>query len=189
MLASLPGAEAESRWIAQRLTASVLTGDHATEAAVRRLMPSASIIHLATHGFAYSSEARARDSFIALAPGDGHDGVLTLGEIVEELPPLTAELVVLSACQTALGNLRQAEGTIGLQRAFIAKGVGSVLVSQWNVSDAATELLMRHFYTHWFGGSSKSEALRQAQVMVRGEPGSRFHHPSFWGGFQLVGLD
>jgi CHAT domain-containing protein/tetratricopeptide (TPR) repeat protein len=186
-LASLTGAEIEGRRVAEQMGAPLLTGDAATEATVKGWLPSATLVHLATHGYAYSSEARARDSFIALAPTTEEDGMLTVGEVLDDLPALSAELVVLSACQTGLGDLKQAEGTVGLQRAFLAKGARSVLVSLWSVSDEATTQLMKSFYTHWVGGASKAEALRRAQGEVRGEPGSRFHHPRFWAAFQLVG--
>jgi CHAT domain-containing protein len=102
---------------------------------------------------------------------------------------MRAELVVLSACQTGLGDLKQAEGTIGLQRAFLARGARSVLVSLWNVDDAATRLLMERFYTHWLGATphTKAEALQLAQRDVRAQP--QFAHPMYWAGFQLVGAD
>ena len=57
-----------------------------------------------------------------------------MGEVIDEAPQLSADLVVLSACQTGLANLKQAEGTVGLQRAFLAKGARRVLVSLWSVS-------------------------------------------------------
>lgn len=186
-LSPLPGADTEAAWIAGRFSTSALRAGAATEAEVRRRMPSASVIHLATHGMAYSSAERARDSFLALGPDSDHDGLLTVGEVLDAVPALRADLVVLSACQTGLGNLRQAEGTVGLQRAFLAKGARSVLVSLWSVSDEATDLLMRRFYAEWLAGATKPEALRRAQVAVRGQRGSRFHHPRFWAAFQLVG--
>jgi tetratricopeptide (TPR) repeat protein len=189
VLGPLVGAENEARWVAQEVGTTVLAGGAATEAEVRARLPGASIVHLASHGYAYGSEARARDSFIALASGSEQDGLLTVGEVLDEIAPLSAELVVLSACQTGLGDLKQAEGTVGLQRAFLAKGARSVLVSLWSVSDEATEQLMRRFYAHWLRGSSKAEALRRAQAEVRGEPGSRFHDPRYWAAFQLVGAD
>ena len=186
-LGSLPGAEAEGMWIANRVGTTLLRGGAATEAEVRQRLPAARLVHLATHGYAYSSEARARDSFVALAPTAEQDGLLTVGEVLDGVESLSAELVVLSACQTGLGDLKHAEGTVGLQRAFLAKGAKSVLVSLWSISDEATEQLMQRFYTHWLNGSSKAEALRRAQSEVRGESGSRFHDPRYWAAFQLVG--
>jgi CHAT domain-containing protein len=149
------------------------------------------VVHLATHGFAYSSDERARQSFVALAPGEGQDGLLTVGELLDDPGlGLRAELVVLSACQTGLGDLKRAEGTIGLQRALLARGARSVLVSQWSVSDLATARLMTSFYRHWIGDRdhpTRAEALRRAQQDVQRSPG--LGHPRFWAAFQLVGAD
>jgi CHAT domain-containing protein len=187
-LRPLPGAESEARWVSNLLRTEALLGGDATEEAVAARLPAATLIHLATHGYAYGSDARVRESFVALAPGAGQDGVLTLGEILDALPPLRAELVVLSACQTGLGDLRFAEGVVGLQRGLLARGARSVLVSLWNVDDDATAELMRGFYLHWTEDRdqpSKAEALRRAQAEVRAMPG--FEHPRFWAAFQLVG--
>lgn len=188
-LRSLPGAESEARFVAQRWGVEPLLGSHATESEVRRRLPTARIVHLATHGYAYASDVRARDSFVALAPDSVQDGLLTVGELLDD-PALTlsAELVVLSACQTGLGDVKRAEGTVGLQRAFLAKGARSLLVSLWSVSDEATRLLMERFYDHWLLDSDvpgKAEALRRAQTDVRKR--KQFEHPRFWAAFQLVG--
>jgi len=185
--AALPAAAAEAAWLAGLLETEPLTADAALETTVKDRLPNAPIAHLATHGYAFSEETRARDSFVALAAGDGEDGLLTVGEIIDG-PTLAAELVVLSACQTGLGNLKQAEGTVGLQRAFLAKGARAVLVSLWSVSDQATDQLMRRFYAHWLEDPdvpSKAEALRRAQTDVQAMKG--FEHPRYWAAFQLVG--
>jgi CHAT domain-containing protein len=84
--------------------------------------------------------------------------------------------------------LRRAEGIVGLQRAFLAKGARSVLVSLWSVDDAATRLLMERFYTHWLDDAdhpSKADALRRAQTDLRRTAG--YNDPRFWAAFQLVG--
>ncbi len=190
-LAPLSGAEAEGRWVAGQFGTTALTGPRASEAVVRARLGGATVVHLATHGYAYASEAQARNSFVALAPDSTHDGLLTVGEVLDDPDlKLSADLVVLSACQTGLGDLKQAEGTVGLQRAFLAKGARSVLVSLWSVSDEATSLLMKGFYAHWLNDPdhpSKAEALRRAQAEVRGTPGSRSYEPRYWAAFQLVG--
>jgi tetratricopeptide (TPR) repeat protein len=188
-LTSLPGAAAEGKWVADYIGSPFLTGAEATQVTVEERLGRASIIHLATHGFAYSSESMARQSFVALAPGGGKDGLLTVSEVLDNPSlSLSAELVVLSACQTGLGNLKQAEGTVGLQRAFLARGARSILVSLWSVSDTATTILMRDFYTHWLGDRdhpTKAEALRRAQIALRSDPA--FKDPLYWAAFQLVG--
>jgi CHAT domain-containing protein/tetratricopeptide (TPR) repeat protein len=190
-LRPLPGAAAEGRRVAAMLGTQALIGKAATESAILARLPNAPLVHFATHGLAYSTDAKARESFIAFAPDSANNGLLTVGEILDN-PALTlsAELVVLSACQTGLGNLKQAEGTVGLQRAFLAKGARSVLVSLWSVDDAATRILMERFYTHWLGGMqpvNKAEALRRAQEDLRRMPA--YAHPRYWSAFQLVGAD
>ena len=188
-LASLPATDEEATAVARILGAAPLRAADATESAVRRQLPTAPIVHLATHGYAYASMADVRNSFVALASDSMHDGFLDVGEILDDRAiALRAELVVLSACQTGLGRFRYAEGTVGLQRAFLAKGARSVLVSMWNVSDNATALLMQRFYEHWLrdrDGPSKAEALRRAQNDLRAT--RRFESPKYWAAFQLVG--
>ena len=189
LLPPLPAAETESRWVAERLKVAAVVGAAATERTIRARMPQARLIHLATHGFAFASDARARDSFVALAADSLHDGLLTVGEILDdERLALLADLVVLSACQTGLGDLKDAEGTIGLPRAFLARGARTVLVSLWSVSDDATRLLMERFYTHWLDdpdSPTKAQALQRAAADVRATDG--FEHPRYWAAFQLVG--
>lgn len=103
--------------------------------------------------------------------------------MLSEVPPLSAELVVLSACQPALGKLSKTEGTFGFPRAFLARGARRVLVPLWNVDDAVTEELMARFYDHWLAGADAAEALRRAQYEVR----ETHPHPRYWAAFQLVG--
>ena len=190
-LRTLPGAEAESRTVARMLGAQVLTGQAATESVVRGRMASATLIHFATHGLGFGSHTSARRSYVAFAPDTAQDGLLTLGELMDDHAlALRADLVVLSACQTGLGDLKKAEDSIGLQRAFLAKGARSVLVSLWNVDDKATRLLMEKFYTYWLDPNvvrTKAQALQMAQEAVRRTPG--YANPKYWAAFQLVGAD
>ncbi|HUR92885.1 MAG TPA: CHAT domain-containing protein, partial [Gemmatimonadaceae bacterium] len=189
VLEPLPGAQSEGEWLAQRLGAQLLTGDAASEGTVRDRLPSARIVHLATHGLAFGSDASVRKSYVALAADAAHDGLLTLGEVMDDdALRLMADLVVLSACQTGLGDPKQAEGTVGLQRGLLAKGARTVLVSLWSVDDEATGFLMRRFYEHWLGGAGKAEALRRAQTDVRTSASHpNWRHSRYWAAFQLVG--
>ena len=132
---SLPGARMEGQAVADSLGhVQWLTGALANEGAVRASLPDAKLVHLATHGLVYASDAHARLSFVALAPDATHDGHLSVAKMLDSVT-FRADLVVLSACQTAVGNVKSAEGTLGLQRAVLAKGARSVLVSLWNVSE------------------------------------------------------
>jgi len=94
--------------------------------------------------------------------------------------------VVLSACETGLGEIRGGEGIIGLTRAFQYAGTRSVLASLWRVDDRATADLMERFYRHLRGGESQDEALRTVQLeLLRGKPGAAAPH--FWASMQLYG--
>lgn len=189
VLPPLPAAEREARFVSEALGTRLLTGDGATEDAIRRRLNEATVIHLATHGYAYSAQSSTGKTFVALAPGGEHDGLLTVNDLLDDPEvSLRADLVVLSACQTALGAPTASEGTLGLQRALLARGASSVLVSLWSVSDQATQLLMERFYHYWLreeDAVDKAESLRRAQRDVAATPG--FEHPRFWAAFQLVG--
>jgi CHAT domain-containing protein len=102
---------------------------------------------------------------------------------------LDADLVTLSACQTALGKL-SGDGVIGLSRAFLVAGARSVLVSQWKVDDEATRDLMTAFYTRYLKeGLGKAQALRAAMNDLRSNSNAQYAHPNKWAAFTLVGAE
>ncbi len=109
---------------------------------------------------------------------------------------LDADLVVLSACETALGRELAGEGLLGLTRAFQLAGARAVLASLWPVADDSTAELMRRFHANLRAGMAKEEALRHAQLdFIRGAAGdppagaarAGLAHPFFWAAFQLYG--
>lgn len=110
------------------------------------------------------------------------DGILLSSEI-SELDLRNTDLVVLSACETALGDVKS-EGVYGLQRAFKLAGVNSLIMSLWKVDDDATQLLMTSFYNNYMNGMSKRESLINAQKKVRDTPG--FEKPYNWAAFILL---
>ena len=93
-------------------------------------------------------------------------------------------LVVLSACESAKGELKPGQGVYGLQRAFKIAGAENVLVSVKNVDDKATQLLMKYFYTNVGEGVNYVDALRNAQLEMLKHP--LFNAPKFWNGFILI---
>jgi CHAT domain-containing protein len=119
------------------------------------------------------------------------DGLLTALE-VEGLDLWGTELVVLSACETGLGELQVGEGALGLRRAFQLAGAQTVLASLWKVPDDETERLMTAFFRHWLGGVEPAEALRQAQLELirtlrQGVGTRRTAPPLYWAGFVCHG--
>lgn len=110
------------------------------------------------------------------------DGILLSAEI-SGMDLSNTDLVVLSACETALGNVTS-EGVYGLQRAFKLAGVNSIIMSLWKVDDDATQLLMTTFYKYYLKGMSKRNALLAAQKLVKNTPG--FEDPYNWAAFILL---
>ena len=95
------------------------------------------------------------------------------------------ELVVLSACETGLGEVRNGEGVFGMQRAFQVAGAQSVMMSLWKVSDEATSLFMSTFYHNFLETGNKRLAFKATQQTFRSNP--NYKHPYYWGAFVLVG--
>ena len=115
-------------------------------------------------------------------PAEGQDeGILNALEIAQtDLRGL--DLVVLSACQTALGDVVNGEGVFGLQRGFKKAGAKSILMSLWIVDDDITALLMTEFYKAWTSGMTKAGALKAAQDVVK----EKYPDPNHWAGFILL---
>ena len=124
----------------------------------------------------------------AAPSADLDDGVLTAYEAMG-LNLQGTELVVLSACQTGLGQVRNGEGVFGLRRALQVAGAEAVLMSLWPVPDNATQELMSLFYAKWLNGRDKHQALREAQLEMREKIRERHGRdlPFYWGAFVLVG--
>lgn len=202
----LPGTKKEVETIAraakgQRIQARTFLEDEATEARLKSL-ESPDLLHVATHGFFMAdlppeSDATLREnpllrSGLLLAgaeltlkgtPPPEEDGILTAQEAMN-LSLEGTELVVLSACETGLGQVQNGEGVYGLQRAFRQAGARSVLMSLWKVSDEATQEMMTTFYDNLLTRrQAKREAFRNARQSLR----ERFPEPYYWGAFVLVG--
>ena len=127
-------------------------------------------------------------SALALGKSPPDDGRLTVVEIFTAKVPV--DLVTLSACESGRGRIYQAEGILGLTRAFMYAGAPRVLCSLWLVDDAATQALMVKFYELWNPkqgeGKSAAQALAQAQAHVRAQP--KWKAPHYWAAWVLWGL-
>lgn len=176
----LPFAEQEGDAVkSRRPNAMLLKRKEAQEAKIRELAPQASVLHFATHG--KFNAAQPLDSALLLAPGGGEDGTLTAGEIFGL--GLPGNLVVLSACETGLGQLATGDEILGLTRAFMYAGAPQLIATLWEIDDQATSELMDHLYSH-LGKEPAPAALRAAQLKVR----ARYPHPYYWAGFVAHGL-
>jgi CHAT domain-containing protein len=199
---ALPGTAAEAQALQHIVPeALVLTGEQATETALKRLH-GPRILHIATHGFfledqvvepVKSGRSRAAPvredpmlrSGLAFAganrPASGDDdGVLTALEAAG-LDLVGTKLVVLSACETGFGEVKNGEGVFGLRRAFAVAGAETMLMSLWQVEDEAPKNLMVEYHRRLVQGEDRTEALRQAQVALLRDP--KHSHPFFWASF------
>jgi len=206
--ASLPylqGTKKEVEVIADKMkkkniSTTLYEGNQASEESFKALSDSViSVLHIATHGFFMpSSEKLSGDqslvqSGLLLAganhawqnqplPEDVEDGILTAKEI-SFMDLRNTDLVVLSACQTALGEIT-GEGVFGLQRGFKKAGARTIIMSLWPVDDNATLLMMTEFYTNLTKGMSKREAFNAAQSVVKKTKG--FENPRYWAAFIML---
>lgn len=180
--------------------ARLYLGEEATEERAKSVAREARILHFATH--AHLDDRTPLDSALVLsipeelAPGRDN-GLLQVWEIFESVR-LEADLVVLSACESALGRELSGEGMVGLTRAFQYAGARSVVATLWSVADQVTAELMARFHRHLAAGLPKDEALRAAQRELIREPlrtttesgqavTTDASAPFFWAAFQLFG--
>lgn len=144
------------------------------------------ILHFATHGFLDPQRPENSGLILSTVNRDRQvlDGYVGLQDIYNLHAPV--ELVVLSACRTALGKEVRGEGLIGLTRGFMYAGASSVVASLWKVDDAATAELMKRFYTNMLQqGMTPAAALRAAQNSIRQDP--QWRSPYYWAAFTLQG--
>lgn len=179
--------------------AAVVQGQSATEDAFRRQVQGKRVVHVATHGFFLPGDC-AREGGPLLASGlalaganrrvkEGDDGLLTAEEVAG-LSMDGVEWVVLSGCDTGLGEVKDSEGVFGLRRAFRAAGASTVIMSLWPVEDKAAREWMRSLYKARFQrGLSTAQSLRAAgrEVLASRRAAGLSTHPYFWAAFVGAG--
>jgi CHAT domain-containing protein len=169
------------------------------------------VFHIATHGFfknstknsdndilrssaAASENPLLRTGLMLSGAGDIlnqtsfnyniEDGILTAYEAMN-LSFDDTDLVVLSACETGLGDVTAGEGVYGLQRAFIVAGAKTLIMSMFKVNDEATQKLMVKFYQKWLESGNKRQSFIEAKKEIRNE----FKDPIYWGAFIMIGIE
>lgn len=193
-------------WNASGERTTVLSGAQATESAFKENAPGHRLIHLATHGFFLEDRCKGNSVLrespllragLALAGANlrrqaqagEEDGILTAEEIAT-LDLSGADWVVLSGCETGLGEVKSGEGVLGLRRAVQAAGARTLITSLWPVEDEAARNWMAALYEERFArGFDTADAVRQAslrQLKARRSNG-RTTHPFYWAGFIAVG--
>jgi CHAT domain-containing protein/tetratricopeptide (TPR) repeat protein len=210
--APLPGTAAEAKALAKIMPgAEVDTGAKASEAVVKAAR-GPSVLHIASHGFFFDQSpadaagAQSRGltpqpqaptqtspllrSGLALAGantrqgGGSEDGLLTAIEAAS-LDLSGTKLVVLSACETGVGEVRSGEGVQGLRRAFVIAGAETIAMSLWPVSDVATKDLMVGYYEQLMNGRGRAAGLRDVQLRMLRD--SKTTHPFYWASFVVAG--
>lgn len=189
----------------------MFTQKTATEATIKSTK-AVDVLHIATHGyflqdvphsggsvFGINTENASNNPLLRsglLLAGAGKteagampnlqsndNGVLTAYEAMN-LNLEGTSLVVLSACETGLGDVKAGEGVYGLQRAFLVAGADALVMSLWRVDDAATQLLMTSFYSNWLKLRNKQKAFKQAQLQLM----AKYKEPYYWGAFVMMGM-
>jgi CHAT domain-containing protein/tetratricopeptide (TPR) repeat protein len=178
----LPGAMREAMMVATRLHSLPMVGAAAKESLLYQLKGDVDLVHIAAHGFYEAGTPLF--SRLALAEGDGSDGNVEVHEILSDVDLTGVNLVVLSACQTALGKVSAGDEIVGLTRALLYAGTPGVISTLWEIGDDAAETLMNYFYDRLLHGGSAADALRFAQLqLLHGD----YPDPSQWAAFTLNG--
>lgn len=189
---------------------NVLTEAGATEAKLKSVK-GPELLHIATHGYFLKDVEKTGAAFgvhlenandnpllrsgIMLAGAaktlsgattpnlvSNDNGILTAYEAMN-LNLDGTQLIVLSACETGLGEVKAGEGVYGLQRAFLVAGADALIMSLWKVDDDATQQLMKNFYSNWIKLRNKQRAFKQAQLQLM----TKYKEPYYWGAFVMMG--
>lgn len=193
-LSDLEGTEKEIKHIAQLLKkeqwhTEVYLGEKASESILKQ-SANPKVLHIASHSFfsanSYEDPMFSSGLILTSYRNDNQieedDGRLT-GYEAMNLSLEATDLVVLSACETGVGNVKVGEGVYGLQRAFKIAGAKNIIISLWLADDWATQSLMKEFYQLWLSLGNRRQAFRLAQQKMK----DKYAHPYYWGAFVIWG--
>lgn len=188
-LGELPGSKQEVLAASTALNSqsnTLLLGPAATESAFKHApLDDFEVIHLAVHGFADEKHPERAALMLLSDPAAGEDGILQPSEIMQL--HTNAEIVVLSACDTAVGRLQGEEGIANISRAFLLAGAKNVISTLWSTDDIFSAYLMKRFYARLAANATVASALTGAKREVLRTYGKEAL-PYYWAGFTLEGL-
>jgi CHAT domain-containing protein len=208
-LNALPFSKLEVKSIAELYNSMGYIGvsildDNATETNFKKLIKDCKAVHIATHAFSNDEKPEFSGMVFSIPDYRGinfasdtsininefkyvldaeDDGILHAGEMYNL--NLSADLVVLSGCETGIGKLVQGEGMIAMTRGLLYSGANNIVYTLWKISDAHTQGFMIDFYSQILNGSSYSQALRHAKLQMISNPSTSF--PKLWSGYMLIG--
>ncbi len=208
LISPLPGTKEEVDMIhdllsSANISSTTLTEGDATKDNLMKIQ-SPSVLHIATHGFFLNADGIKHNQLLtqpfegplyksgllltgaSVAYNDGQfdpisNGVFTAYEAMN-LNMTNTEVIVLSACETGLGEIINGEGVYGLSRSLQVAGSKSIIISLWKVDDTATKELMKLFYKNWTGGNDRWQSFRMAQIELR----KQYAEPYYWGAFMMI---
>ncbi|MEL6561308.1 MAG: CHAT domain-containing tetratricopeptide repeat protein [Bacteroidota bacterium] len=175
----------ELQQISQYIPGEQLVGKDATETEFKNYLSKPGVIHLAMHALVDDENPMNSKLAFSQARDTLEDGFLHTFELYNM--GLKANMVVLSACETGYGQLKENEGIISLASGFVSAGVPSIVMSHWNVDDKITSRLMSLFYKHLSEGKRKDQALRDAKLELMNESDPAISNPYYWAAFVVVG--
>ncbi len=186
----LPGAQAEVKSMSQHFNGAYYFGEDATETHFKESFSDPKkhykIVHMAMHGFV--NDRDAEQSFLAFTPTP-KDTASDHNLFAYELYNLnvSADLVVLSACETGYGRYMRGEGVMSLARGFMFSGSSSILMTLWKVDDKNSAQLISSFYDYLSKGEAKDKSLQKAKLDYLENAKQYYSHPAYWAGFVSIG--
>nr|WKN36798.1 CHAT domain-containing protein [Tunicatimonas sp. TK19036] len=177
----------EVEHVSRLFNSRVFVDDQATEDAFKEFATQSDMLHLSMHAFANDEEPMFSGLVFSQSASGEEDDVLYTYELYDM--QLQANLAILSACETGIGQLARGEGVMSLGRAFKYAGCPNVAMSLWKVNDRTTQNIVQTFFEKLAEGRDKDEALQQAKLTFLSEAKGPLAHPYYWASLVLIGDD